>query len=173
MAAVTICSDLRAQKNKVSHCFHCFPIYLPWSEGPDATIFDFWIMSFKLAFSLSSFTFIKKLITSFTFTKGSVICILRLLIFLLEILIPTCVSSSQAFHIIYSAYKLSKQGDNIQPGHTPYQIWNQFVVPCQLQTFAPWPAYTFLRREVRSSGIPICLRIFHSLLWSTQSKPFK
>ena len=22
-----------AQDNKVSHCFHCFPIYLPWSEG--------------------------------------------------------------------------------------------------------------------------------------------
>ena len=29
MAAVTICSDFRAQRNKVSHCFHCFPIYLP------------------------------------------------------------------------------------------------------------------------------------------------
>ena len=22
-----------AQKNKVSHCFHCFSIYLPWSDG--------------------------------------------------------------------------------------------------------------------------------------------
>ena len=32
MAAVTICSDFGAQKNKVSHCFHCFPIYLPWSD---------------------------------------------------------------------------------------------------------------------------------------------
>ena len=29
MAAVTICSDFGAQKNKVSHCFHCFSIYLP------------------------------------------------------------------------------------------------------------------------------------------------
>ena len=29
MAAVTICSDFGAQKNKVSHCFHCFPIYFP------------------------------------------------------------------------------------------------------------------------------------------------
>ena len=28
-AAVTICSDFRAQENKVCHCFHCFPIYLP------------------------------------------------------------------------------------------------------------------------------------------------
>ena len=28
-AAVTICSDFVAQENEVSHCFHCFPIYLP------------------------------------------------------------------------------------------------------------------------------------------------
>ena len=33
MAAVTICSDFGAQKNKVCHCFHCFPIYLPASDG--------------------------------------------------------------------------------------------------------------------------------------------
>ena len=32
MAAVTICSDFGAQKCKVCHCFHCFPIYLPWSD---------------------------------------------------------------------------------------------------------------------------------------------
>ena len=29
MAAVPICSDFGAQDNKVCHCFHCFPIYLP------------------------------------------------------------------------------------------------------------------------------------------------
>ena len=32
MAAVTICSDFGAQENKISHCSHCFPIYLPWSD---------------------------------------------------------------------------------------------------------------------------------------------
>ena len=34
MAAVTICShlDFGAQRNKVCHCFHSFPIYLPWSD---------------------------------------------------------------------------------------------------------------------------------------------
>ena len=31
--AVTICSDFGAQENKACHCFHCFPIYLPWSDG--------------------------------------------------------------------------------------------------------------------------------------------
>ena len=33
MAAITICSDFGAPQNKVSHCFHCFPIQLPWSDG--------------------------------------------------------------------------------------------------------------------------------------------
>ena len=27
------CSDFGAQENKVCHDFHCFPIYLPWSDG--------------------------------------------------------------------------------------------------------------------------------------------
>ena len=37
-----------------------------------------------------------------------------------------------------------------------------------IPTAALWPAYRFLRRQVRWSGIPISLRIFHSLSWSTQ-----
>ena len=32
MAAVTLFSDFGAPQNKVSHCFHCFPIYLPWND---------------------------------------------------------------------------------------------------------------------------------------------
>ena len=40
---------------------------------------------------------------------------LRLLIFLPAILIPACASSSPACLMMYSAYKLNKQGDNIQP----------------------------------------------------------
>ena len=38
-----------------------------------------------------------------------------ILIFLPAILIPACASSSPAFRMMYSAYKLNKQGDNIQP----------------------------------------------------------
>ena len=33
MASVTICSDFGVQENKICHCFHFFPIYLPWSDG--------------------------------------------------------------------------------------------------------------------------------------------
>ena len=61
---------------------------------------------------------------------------------------------------MYSAYKLHKQGDNIQPWYTPFPIWNQSIVPCLLLTVACWPAYRFLRRQARWSGILISLRIF-------------
>ena len=37
-------------------------------------------------------------------------------------------------------------------------------------TVASWPAYRFLRRQIRWFGLLISLRIFHRLLWSTQSK---
>ena len=63
---------------------------------------------------------------------------------------------------MYSAYKLNKQGDNIQPWRTPFPIWNQSVVPCPVLTVASWHAYRFLRRQVRWSGILISFRIFHS-----------
>ena len=71
--------------------------------------------------------------------------------------------------MMYSAYKFNKQGGNIQPWRTPFPIWNQSVVPCPVLTVASWPAYRFLKRQVTWSGMPISLRIFHSLLWSTQS----
>ena len=41
MAAVTVCSDFGAQENKVSHCFHCFPIYLQEVMRLDAMILVF------------------------------------------------------------------------------------------------------------------------------------
>ena len=167
MAAVTICSDFGAPQNEVWHCFHCLPIYLPWS---DAMILVFWMLSFKPTFSLSYFTFIKKLFSSSSLSAIRVVssAYLRLLIFLPAILIPACASSSLAFLMMYSAYKLNKQGDNIQPWCTPFPIWKQSVVPCPVLTVASWPVYRFLKRQVRWSGIPISFRIFHSLLWSTQ-----
>ena len=85
------------------------------------------------------------------------------------ILIPACASSSPEFLMMYSAYKLNKQLDNIEPRYTPFLIWIQSKVSCQVLTIPSWPTYRFLKRQVRWSGIPISLRIFHSVLWSTQS----
>ena len=110
-----------------------------WSElmGLDAVILVFWMLSFKPTFSLSSFTFIKRLFSSFSLSAIRMVsyAYLRLLIFFLAILIPACASASQAFHTMYFAYKLIKRGDNIQPWHTSSPIWNQSVVPCPVLTF--------------------------------------
>ena len=51
-------------QNKVCHCFHCFPSICHKVMGPDAMILVFWMLSFKSSFSLSSFTFIKRLFSS-------------------------------------------------------------------------------------------------------------
>ena len=140
--------------------------------GPDAWILVFWMLSFKPAFSLSSFTVIKSLFSSSSLSAVRVVssAYLRLLILLLAILIPACASSSPTFLMMYSAYKLNKQGDNIHPWHTPLPILNQSVVLCWILTVASWPTYRFVWRQVRWFGIPISLQISHNLLWSTQSK---
>ena len=151
MASVTICSDFGTPKNKISHCFH---IYLPWSSGTRYHDLSFLMLSFKPRFSLSSFTFIKRLFSSSSLSAIRVVSFayLRLLIFLLAILIPAWASSSLAFHMMYSAYKFNKKGDSIQPLCTPFPIWNQSIVPCPVLPVASWPAYRFLRRQVRWSG---------------------
>ena len=138
-----------------------------WDQMPWFSFFG--MLNFKRAFSCSSFTFIKR-----HFCSSSIFVIrlvssvyLRYLIFLLAILISSCASSSLVFHMIYSTYKLNKQGGNIQPWHTPFPILNQSVAPCPVLTVASWLAHRFLRRQIRWSGISISLRIFHSLLWST------
>ena len=91
-----------------------------------------WMLSFKADFSLSSFTF-KRLFSSSLLSAIRVVssASLRLLLFLLAILIPTCASSSLAFYTWCTLHnRLNKQSDNIQPWCTPFPIWNQPVVPC-------------------------------------------
>ena len=127
--------------------------------GPDAMILVFWMLSFKPTFSLSSFTFIKMLFSSSLSAIRVVSSVyLSLLIFLPAILIPACFSPACFFqpsvsHV--SVYKLNKQGDNIQPWHTPFPIWNQSVVSCPVVVVASWPAYRFHKKQVRLSGLPI------------------
>ena len=143
-----------------------FPSICHEVMGLDAMILVFWMLSFKPTFLFSSFTFINSLFSSSLLSEIWVVssAYLRLLIFLLAMLIPICASSSPGFLMMYSAYKLNKQVDNIQPWRTPFPIWNQSVVPCPVPWTAPasilaasWPVYRFLKRQVRWSGIPISL----------------
>ena len=160
MAAVTICSDFGAQENKICQCFHFFLLSLPWSDGSRCHDLFFLILNFKPVFSFSYFTFIERLFSSSLSAIRVVLSMyLRLLIFLPAILIPGYASSSPVFLMIHSAHKLNKQGDNIQCWCTHFPIWKQSVVPCPVLTVASWPAYRFLPRQVRWSGIPISLII--------------
>ena len=95
------------------------------------------MLSFNPAFSLSSFTLIKRFFSSFSLSAIRVVspAYLRLLIFLPAILIPACDSSSPAVHIMFSAYKLNKQGENIQPYHAPFPFLNQSLVPHLVLTY--------------------------------------
>ena len=105
---------LEPPNNKVWHCFHCLPIYFPWGDG--TRCHD---LSFKLTFSLSSFTFIKRLFSISSLSAIRVVssAYLRLLIFLPAILIPACASSSPAFLMRKGE---SKRGESNQASnHTP------------------------------------------------------
>ena len=128
MAAETIHRDFRAQEEEICHCFHLFPSNLSWSDGTRCHDFSFIILSFQLVFLLSSFTLIKRLFSSPLLSAIRVVSsFLRLLTFLLAVLIPACNSSSPAFHMMCSAYKLNKRDDNKHPGHTALSILNQSV----------------------------------------------
>ena len=69
MAAITICSDFGASQNKVWHCFHCFPIYFPWSDGTRWSLLPYCFLSGKSAHwcewgeSLLLFTSISSLVS--------------------------------------------------------------------------------------------------------------
>ena len=117
--------------------------------GLDAVSLVFWMLSFKPAFSLSSFT-----------SRGCLVPLCFLPLEWYHLHIWDCWYFSQkswfqfgihlslAFCMMYSAYKLNKQGENIQPWLSPFPIWNQPVVPHTVLTVASWPTYSFLRRQV-------------------------
>ena len=70
---VTVHSDFGAQENIVCYCFHCFPMICREVMGPDAKILDFWMLSFKPTFSLSSSTFTKGLYSSYSLSDVKVV----------------------------------------------------------------------------------------------------
>ena len=129
--------------------------------GTDAMVLVFWMLSFKPAFSLPSFTFIKRLFSSSSLSAIRVVlsAYLGLLISLLTFWFQLVLHPAQHFSW-YTLHISEMQGDNIQPWRAPFPIQNQFVVPCQVITVASWPAYMFLKRQVRWSGVPISLIIF-------------
>ena len=139
-----------------------------WDQMPWSSFSECWVLSH---FSTLPFHFDQEaLYFFFTFChKGGVICISEGIDISPAILISVYASFSPAFLVMYSPYKLNKQGDNIQPWHNLFPVWNQSVVPCPVLTIPSWPAYRFLRSKSGDLVFP-SLSEFSSLLWSTQSK---
>ena len=117
MAAVIIHRDFGDQENKIYHFFHFFnPSICHEVMGPHAKILVFFHVEFKVSFSLSSRASLVLLhFLPFEWYHSTY---LRLLIFLPPFLTPACDSSSPAFHMMCSVYKLTKQRDNTQHCHT-------------------------------------------------------
>ena len=119
-----------------------------WDWMPSSSFI--WMLGFKPAFSLTSFTIIKRLFNSSLLSAIRVVspAYLKLLVFLPQTLIPACASSSLAFCMMCSAYKLNKQDDNIQPWCTPFSIFFSFV-------FISWRLIT----------LQYCSGFCHTLTW--------
>ena len=127
----------RAQENKVCHCFSCFPIYLPWSDGTGWSLFfECWVLS-QLFHSTSSpssrSSFVPPCFLPLKWYHLLVPCEVDRIIwccwyFSSVILIPACNTSNMAFCMMYSEYKLNKPSDNIQSFH----------IPCHITCFNEW-----------------------------------
>ena len=172
MASGTICSDFGAQEKNVYHSFHCFPIYLPWSDETGYHDLSVLNVEFEASFFTLPFHFHEEAL-QFLFVfcrKGVVICRSDSIDISPSILHSSlCFTWSGILHDVL-CIKLNTQGDSIPPWHTSLPVLNQSFVPCPVLTVSSWPAYRFLRMQISWSDIPIPWRIFHSLLWSPQSK---
>ena len=138
--------------------------------GPDAMILVFWMLSFKPAFSLAAFTFIKSLFSSSSLSAIRVMpyAYVRLLIFLSAIFIPPYPTYDPAFCLRYSAKVKYIGWQHAALIH----FFPNFKSVCCSMSSSNCCSLTCIQvsQEAGRCGIPLSLRIFHSLLWSTQSK---
>ena len=148
MAAVTVHNNFGTQEKKVS----LFPLFICHEAmGSDIITLVFWMLSCQPAFSLSVSSSSKVLLILLNLLPWWW-CYLRIWgywYFSWQSWFQI-VLHSLAFHMMYSAYKINKQDDNLQPWRSPFPIWNQSIVPFLVLTVAFWPVYRFLRKQVMS-----------------------
>ena len=127
--------------------------------GADAMILVFWMLSFRTAFSLSSFTFIMRLFHS------SLLSAIRVVSGFQSVLHQPGIS-----HDVLRC-KLHKQGDN-QYTALMYSFPNlePSTVPYQCLAGASWPTYRFRSRQGKVVWYSHLLKTLPQFLWSTQSK---
>ena len=123
MAAVTICSDFGAQKNKAIHCFHCFPIYFPWSDGTRCQDLSFLNVVLANVFTLL-FHFHKRLFNSSSLSAIREVSSAYLSKFILRPLVPMdWVLSAQLVNII-----IEKSSNIKERNHYTYFIGQTVII---------------------------------------------
>ena len=171
MAPITICSDFGAPKNKVCHCFHCFQVM-----GPDAMILVFWMLSFKPTFSLSSFTFIKRLFSSLSAKSVELFAYLRLFIFLPAILILIFDTYFNCVHFIFldtlvSHSKVPKSKQQCEKEAQP-QFSSVQLLSCVWLFVTPWTAAFQASWSITNSQSLLKLMPIETVMPSNQFIPY-
>ena len=155
MAAVPVHSDFEAQEKKLCHCFHFFPFYLPWSGGNRCVILSFWMLFYDSFFH-------SPLSPS---SRSSLVPLQFLPLEWYHLNIWGCwyfacqswfqlVFHPVPVYMMYSTYKLNKQGDNTQLCWTHFPILSHSIVPCPVQTVASWPHISFSGNRKGSLILP-------------------
>ena len=168
MNRVTIFRDFGAPPttNKVSYCFHCFPIFMPWSDGTRCheSHFECWVSS-NLNHSHLLLSSRSSVVLPMFSHMNRVICISDV-----TDISPSNLDSKPCFIqcgiVWWTLHVSSIKSLIVQPWNTPFPTWNKFVVPFPFLTVASWPEYRFLRRHVKYSSSPMFWRILNVLLWS-------
>ena len=160
MAAITICSDFGAPKIKSVTVSTDSPSICHEVMGPDAMILVFWMLSFKPTFSLSSFTFIKRLLSSSSLSAIRVVssAYLRLLIISLTILLHLCFIQPSVSHDFWLGTANGEAHQEIKWGRRQRWVTSSPLLPC------------LAHQEHRTSRVP-AWRLQHSWGLAALSHP--
>jgi len=160
MTAITICSDFGAQKNKVSHCFHCFPIYLPWSDGTRCHDLSFLKVELLANFLISSASVRSIPFLSFiepTFTWN--VPLVSLIFLKRSLVIPILLFSSISLHWLLRKAFLSLLAI----------LWNS-AFRCLYISFCPLLLLLFFSqlflRPPQTAILPFCISFSWGWSWS-------
>ena len=133
VTAGTICSDSGAQENEIQHRFHWLHIYLHEMMGLDAIIFIFWMLSFNQLFHSPLSPSSRDTLVSLHFLPLNWyhVHMWGCWYFSQQSWFQLVSHPAQHFVWMYSAYKLNKQSDNIQPWQ--YSFLSFEPVHCSIQ----------------------------------------
>ena len=156
-------------QNKVYHCFHCLPIYLPWSDGTRCQNLHFLNVLSRLFHSPLSLSSRGSSVPLLLPQGWYHLCFWGYWYFSWQSYSNLCFIQPGISHDVLFI-KLNNHCDNIQYWLMLFPVWNQSEVPCPVLTVVSWP-------EGRSGGLVflsleefsiVCCDPHSQRLWSSQ-----